>query len=119
MFPDGAIAKEFSLGSDKMFYHINFGMAVYFKDEFKSSKIVYHADFIKIAQKGQIDIVLIYFDNKEQKVSTFYYTSVFSQSAEAFKTGIASLPLQKMVNILMDEASVNWKFLYLLKKDLW
>ena len=105
-----------------MFYHINFGMAVYFKDEFKSSKIVYRlfdAALIKIAQKGQIDIVLIYFDNKEQKVSTFYYTSVFSQSAEAFKTGIASLPLQKMVNILMDEASVNWKFLYLLKKDLW
>lgn len=62
-----------------MSYHINFGMAVYFKDEFKSSKIVYRlfdAALIKIAQKGQIDIVLIYFDNKEQKVSTFYYTSV-------------------------------------------
>ena len=27
MFPDSAIAKEFSLGSDKMSYLINFGLA--------------------------------------------------------------------------------------------
>ena len=31
MFPDSEIAKQFSLGKDKMSYLINFGLAPYFK----------------------------------------------------------------------------------------
>jgi len=71
----------------------------------------------KVAQKGQMDIVIRFWDTATNQVSTRYLTSVFLGHAtaknleEKFKEGLSGLNLDKLVQISMDGPSVNWKFL--------
>jgi len=77
-----------------------------------------------VVQRGQMDLVIRYFDDRTNRVIANYLTSVFLGSATAvdllskFKEGIAGLPQNKLMQISMDGPSVNWSFLDKYEQDL-
>jgi hypothetical protein len=124
MFPDSAIAKKFTLGPSKVAYTVVYGLAPYFNSvlvdaicESPSMVVCFDEALNKIAQKGQMDLVIRFWDHSSHTVSTRYLTSVFLGHAtakdleEKFLEGISSLPLSKLLQVSMDGPSVNWKFL--------
>ena len=124
MFPDSEICKKVKLGKTKMSYTVNYGLAPYFKKRLvsqlkKCDEIVVCFDeaFNVISKRGQMDIVVRYWDDKTNQVSTRYLTSSFMRhsSAEdvlsAFKDGISELPLHSIMQVSMDGPNVNWSFL--------
>ena len=87
--------------------------------------VIFDEGFKQILQKGQMDIILRFYNIEEDTVCTMYYNSVFLGRAratdilESFKLGLKTLPLGKMINISMDGPNVSWKFIKLLKYELW
>lgn len=71
----------------------------------------------KILQRGQMDVVVRYFDDKAKACCTQYLTSTFLGRARAedlllkFTEALSGLPLANVVQISMDGPSVNWSFL--------
>ncbi|KAJ8912338.1 hypothetical protein NQ315_014705 [Exocentrus adspersus] len=130
MFKDSVTAQRMKLSSKKLSYLITFGLAPYFEEELQDKLkncdfyvACFDESFNKIAQRGQMDICLRYWDNTENIVKTRYYTSVFMNEAKAdnvlecFKEGLKPLSLHKLLQISMDGPNVNWKFLRLLQED--
>jgi len=131
MFPDSKVAEKFSLGRTKASYIINYGLAKFFaqelKDKLKSTEsfvICFDESLNRVVQRGQMDLVVRYFDDAANQVIKKYLTSVFLGRATAtdllakFKEGIASLPRSKLMQISMDGPSVNWSFLDKYEEDL-
>ena len=77
-----------------------------------------------VVQRGQMDLVVRFWDVHSSQVSSGYLTSLFLGHATAsdllvrFREGLQSVTLTKLVQVSMDGPSVNWKFLDELKKDL-
>ena len=108
----------------KVAYTIVYGLAPYFQsallDTVKECD-VYVACFDealnKIAQRGQMDIVVRFWDLSKNVVSTRYLNSVFLRHATAkdleqkFREGLLGIPEKNIVQVSMDGPSVNWKFL--------
>ena len=124
MFPDSAIAKKFILSPAKVAYTIVHGLAPYFSENLLQSLqdctffvACFDEALNKIAQRGQMDIVVRFWDNDSNMVATRYLTSAFLGHAtakdleEKFIEGLAGLNLNKLVQISMDGPNVNWKFL--------
>jgi len=124
MFPDSDIARKFTLSPAKVAYTIVHGLAPYFSDNLQKSLqdctfvvVCFDEALNKIAQRGQMDIVVRFWDDCGNIVVTRYLTSVFLGHAtakdleEKFKQGLAGVNLHKVVQISMDGPSVNWKFL--------
>lgn len=124
MFPDSEIAQKFALGSTKTSYVINYGLAPYFKEslrnEVKAAKhfvVCFDEALNKVAQKGQMDIVVRFYDEKAGEVRTRYFNSAFLGRAQAtdllqkFLEGLEDLSCQKILQVLMDGPNVNWSFL--------
>lgn len=124
MFPDSAIAKSFELGADKLKYVINFGIAPYFKDILddilkKSNHYVISFDesLNDITQNCQMDILVRFFDEIDQKVKVRYLDSRFIGHSthqdlfNHFTDAIAKLNNNNIYQISMDGPSVNLKFL--------
>jgi len=124
MFPDSAIAKKFTLSPAKVAYTIVHGLAPYFSENLMEALqdctyfvACFDEALNKIAQRGQMDIAIRFWDNSCDKVATRYLTSVFlghsaaSDLEEKFTEGLVGLNLKKLVQISMDGPSVNWKFL--------
>src|SRR5438876_1517325 len=71
-----------------------------------------------------MDIVIRYWSEDNNQVSTRYLTSVFLGHATAadlqakFLEGLGGLSLPKLIQVSMDGPSVNWKFLETLQADL-
>ena len=112
MFPDSAIEKQFTLSPAKVAYTIVHGLAPYFAEKLVSSInecAFYVACFDealnKIAQKGQMDIVIRYWDRESNMVATRYLTSVFLGHASArdlediFKQGLSELKMDRLAQI--------------------
>jgi len=131
MFPDSKVAEKFSLGKTKASYLINYGLAKFFakqlEDKLKSTEsfvICFDESMNRVVQRGQMDLVVRYFDDSTNQVITKYLTSVFLGRATAadllakFKEGIAGLPRSKVMQISMDGPSVNWSFLDKYEDDL-
>ena len=131
MFPDSKVAEKFSLGRTKASYIINYGLAKFFaqelKDKLKSTEsfvICFDESLNRVVQRGQMDLVVRYFDDAANQVIKKYLTSVFLGCATAtdllakFKEGTASLPRSKLMQISMDGPSVNWSFLDKYEEDL-
>jgi hypothetical protein len=115
MFPDSAIAKQFTLSAAKVAYTIVHGLAPYFAEKLVSSInecAFYVACFDealnKIAQRGKMDIVIRYWDRESNMVATRYLTSVFLGHASArdledkFKQGLSELNMDRLAQISMD-----------------
>ena len=124
MFPDSSIAASFALSPAKAAYTIVHGLAPYFSEalvlalqECPFFVACFDEALNKVAQKGQMDIVIRFWDCSVKQVSTRYLTSVFLGHAmaknleEKFKEALTALNLKKLVQISMDGPSVNWKFL--------
>jgi hypothetical protein len=124
MFPDSAIARKFTLSPAKVAYTIVHGLAPYFSDNLLQALqectyfvACFDEALNKVAQRGQMDIIIRFWDNSCDKVATRYFKSVFLGHAtakdleEKFVEGLAGLNLKKLVQISMDGPSVNWKFL--------
>ena len=130
MFPDIGIAKKMSIARTKAKYLINHELAPYFSEELtteikESGKIVACFDeaLYKVAQRGQMDISIRFWEFNNIRVSTRYFNSVFLNHARAedllagFKQGMKGIPLSETMQVSMDGPHVNWKFIELLGDD--
>jgi hypothetical protein len=124
LFPNLKVAEKLSLGRTKASYIINYELAKFFapqlEDKLKSTEsfvICFDDSLNRVVQRGQMDLVVRYFDDAANQVITKCFTSVLLGRATAtdllakFKEGIASLPRSKLMQISMDGPSVNWLFL--------
>ena len=80
MLPDSKIVEKLCLGSTKLAYLITHGFAPFFHDELLtliSSKYVTCFDeaFNEISKKGQMDIVIRFWDSSVNKVCSRYLSS--------------------------------------------
>jgi len=124
MFPDSVIARKITLGSTKLSYVITHGLATYFHSDLTKTLnscseyvVCFDEALNKVAQRGQMDIVVRFWDNKTQLVTARYFTSAFMGHAtagdilEAFQASVVELPKGRLVQVSMDGPAVNWKFL--------
>lgn len=126
MFPDSLIAEKFSMRKDKLAYVLTYGLGPHFQSQLTDlvRKCTYFAisfdeSLNKVAQRGQMDIHVRYWDNGINAAVTRYLTSTFLTRAraddllESFTSAIANLNLSnaKIIQISMDGPHVNFSFL--------
>ena len=127
MFPDSEIAQQFKMGKTKINYVICYGLAPYFKDSLlselkKASFLVpsFDESYNKVIKKGQMDLLVRFWNSTENKVDTRYINSVFMGKAAAtdvlttFEVASKDLMKDKFVQVSSDGPNVNLKFLDLL-----
>lgn len=127
MFPDSMIAKKMQLHKDKMSYIITYGLGPHFQNLLANKVrevgffcVSYDESLNKVVQKGQMDLVVRFWDEENQSVSTRYLTSVFLNSAtssdlqSSFLEGVKGLNLspKNIIQISMDGPNVNLKMLH-------
>lgn len=128
MFPDSEVASAMKLQRTKIAYTVNFGLAPYFFRSLqdlcnKSEYLVIGFDesLNKVAQKGQMDVFVRFWDRLKNQVSTRYYGSSFLGHATAsdllssFLDASKGLEISKLLQVSMDGPNVNKKFLLDLK----
>ena len=125
MFPNSAIAnaKSFRLKKDKCIYFINYDIAPHFQSLLLTG--VNDSEFYCISfderlnsfmQKGQMDLVVNYWDNVVNQTRTRYRGSTFVGHAhhrdlfEHFNSSLGSLDISKLLQVAMDGPNVNWLF---------
>ena len=131
LFPDSEIAQTYQMGKDRIGYTSTYGVGQTLKDRIKVTvknaailSISYDEALNKIVQKNQMDIIFRFWDEKENKTITRYFTSVFLENgeavtlSEALKEALPPGTLEKLLSISMDGPNVNWATLNLIKKDL-
>lgn len=133
MFPDSAIAEGFQMQKDKASYVVTYGIGPYFQEQLISqvkSCLFYSVSFDeslnKVAQQGQMDIVLRFWNESTNEIDTRYLTSTFLGHATAvdllnsFTSALCSqnLNLKRLLQVSMDGPNVNLKFLTELKAYL-
>lgn len=109
---DSKIVEKMTLSSSKASYVICYGLAPYFKDQLdqnlqncKKFVVCFDESLNKIAQKGQMDLLIRFFNEKTQQVDTRYLTSVFLQRAAAedlvlkFKEGLGEHKLHNILQV--------------------
>ena len=130
LFPDSDIAKKFTLGRTKVAYTVVYGLAPYFQlaltDAVRKCDVFvacFDEAFNRIAQRGQMDIVLRFWDSSKNVVVTRYLNSTFLGHATAkdleknFREGLLGLSDKNILQVSMDGPSVNWKFLESLRES--
>lgn len=133
MFPDSDIASKFSMGKDKCAYVVTYGLGPFFKQQLVDVvtscsfyAISFDESLNKVAQKGQMDIVVRFWSETNQEVATRYLTSTFlghstsSDLLQAFTDAIVGnkMDLSKMIHVASDGPNVNLKFARELKEHL-
>ena len=133
MFPGHNIIEKFTLGKTKCSYILNYGLAPFFTDlleeEVKLSPkygLSFDESLNKKLQKGQMDILVRYWDWERHIAQTRYLNSEFlggaksEQILENFVAGSKRLDHSKMIQVSSDGPNVNLKFLNLYdeKRDL-
>lgn len=126
MFPDSVIAQKFKMQKDKIGYVTVFGLGPFFQHKLSDAlqKCTFFAVSLdeslnRIAQKGQMDIIVRYWDPSMSTVSTRYLSSVFLGHAtaadllDAFMSSMQDLGLRvkNVLQIALDGPNVNLKFL--------
>ena len=88
MFEDSQIAQSFSLGSTKLSYNITFGLAPYIKNmllegvhEVKYYSLSFDDSYNRIMKKGQMDLLIRFWDSAKDRVQTRYLDSPFLEKA--------------------------------------
>src|SRR6267154_5397540 len=120
---DSEVAQKFTMSKTKAAYSIVHGLAPYFKEKLDEEitkcpifVACFDEAFNRIAQRGQMDIMIRYWSEDNNQVSTRYLTSVFLGHATAadlqanFLEDLGGLSLPKLIQVSMDGRSVNWKF---------
>lgn len=125
MFKDSEIARNFQMKKDKLSYYVSYGLGPYFQHVLKDKlntipifSVSFDESLNKVAQKGQMDFFVRFWNDEKNEVSTRYLTSAFLGHASApdiffsfrdtlEKTGIG---LQRLFQIGMDGPNVNLRF---------
>ena len=121
MFKDSEIAKKFTCGSTKCSYVINFGIAPYFRNLLENALNLapfYVACFDEshndVLKKGQMDMLLRFWNEDTNMVATRYYNSEFLGKAAAvdvhqkFKSCLSSLDSNKMIQVCIRSGMYVW-----------
>ena len=129
MFPDSAIAQQFSMGRTKSMYLINYGPAPFFKSQLidnleKSDIHVFSFDesLNDVTQTSEMDLYVRYWDVNASQVMYRYYGSSFLGHAmhkdllKHFGEITKDLSSSKLYHMSMDGPNVNLKFLKELSK---
>ena len=129
MFPDSSIAQKFQLGKTKASYVICYGLAPFFKlnllDIVKQTPyIVISLDesYNNVIKRGEMDVLVRFWDSNLNKVSTRYVNSEFLGKSSAvdvlqkFEDASFELPKQKCIQISSDGPNVSLNFLDLLNE---
>ncbi|XP_066936367.1 uncharacterized protein [Clytia hemisphaerica] len=124
------ITKDFSLGSTKLMYMTNFGLAPYFKtclmDRIMASPcfvLSYDESLNAFNQKSEMDILIRYFDETDKLVKTRYFDSCFLGHATSadlknnLDESVKKLDTNKLVQIGMDGPNVNLSLLKLVQEE--
>ena len=130
MFPGSKIRHSFNLSRTKCNYILNFGLAPPFKIilliEIKTSPYfttIFDENLNRQLQRGQMDILIRFWDEDKKKVDTRYFDSSFLKGAtandiqEAFMSGIKELDKYNFLQISSDGPNVNLKFLELMAEN--
>jgi hypothetical protein len=131
MFADSEIARKITMGRTKLSYMICHGLAPYFHDQLVENVnlcdeyvICFDEALNTVSQRGQMDLVVRYWNTTKNCVVTQYLTSAFLGHATAedlltgFTNSVKELSLPKVIQVSMDGPSVNWKFVKLLSSKL-
>ena len=121
MFPDSAVANEFTCSKTKCGYLITYGLSPFFKkkmvDNVKASpyySVMFDESMNKILQEEQMDLSVRYWDVNTNKVMSKYFNSKFFLCANAnnisngIVEGIGELQFSKCIHLSMDGPSTNW-----------
>ena len=127
MFPDSDIAKNFQMASTKTSYVVYYGLAPHFKELLfnnleEATYIVpcFDESYNRVIKKGQMDVLVRYWDINLSRVNTRYVSSEFMGKASAsdvlekFETASSDLDKTKFIQVSSDGPNVNLKFLDLL-----
>ena len=123
MFSDSIFAAKFSLQKDKCAYYLNYGIALHLRsilvDEIQKSEY-YTASFDEslnsVIQMGQMDLVVNYWDDVQNRVCTRYLDSTFvghsrsNDLLEHFLLDLQSLNKVKVIQVSMNGPNVSWAF---------
>ena len=121
--------EKLCLGSTKLAYLITHGLAPFFHDELLKlipSKYVICFDeaFNEISKKGQMDVVIRFWDSSMNKVCSRYLPSLFMGHSTAenimnnFLEASSEMKLCNLIQVSMDGPNVNWSFVEQLSSDL-
>jgi len=129
MFSDSEVAKQFLLSRTKCTYVINHGLAPHFKsvliDDIQKSPfytISFDESLNKKLKRGQMDILIRYWNDESKYSETRYLDSQFlgganaQQILESFNNGIKSMDARRNIQISSDGPNVNLKFLELVNE---
>ena len=121
MFKDSKIAKKVTCSSTKCSYVINFGIAPYFRNLLENALNLapfYVACFDEshndVLKKGQMDMLLRFWNEDTNMVATRYYNSEFLGKAAAvdihqkFKSFLSSLDSNKMIQVCIRSGMYVW-----------
>ena len=119
MFPDSKIADKMTLGSAKLSYLITHGLAPYLHDELMKLidspyVLCFDEAFNEISKKGQMDLVIRFWDSSVNQVTSRYLSSSFmghstaQDISEHFLEASNELKLCNLMQISMDGPNVNW-----------
>ena len=128
-FLDSSIAQKFQLCKTKASYVICYELAPFFMlnllDIVKQTPYIvlsFDESYNNVMKRGQMDVIVRFWDSNVNKVSTRYLISEFLSKSSAidmlqkFEDASFELPKQKCVQISSDGPSVNLMFLNLLNE---
>ena len=123
-------SKLFQLGPTKLKYIANFGIAPYFKsallERIKESfcyVISYDENLNKKTESSEMDLLVCYFDETEERVKTRYLDSQFLGHGTSidlkrnFDETVKDLNPNKLIQIGMDGPNVNLKLLKMIQTE--
>lgn len=124
MFPDSEIAKSFSCAPTKCSYLLCFGIAKYFKEKLNGRilkceffSLCFDGSVNRVIQKDQVDIIIRFWDEVEQKVISRFIGAQFLGHAKAdnlvkaLHDSMEEVDSSKLIQIGMDGPNVNHKTL--------
>ncbi|KAJ8869850.1 hypothetical protein PR048_028859 [Dryococelus australis] len=128
MFPDSEIASKLNLHKTKIDYTILYGLAPYFHggllemcSQCQNFVAGFDESLNEVCQKGQMDVMIRFWSDKDNEVCTRYFGSVFlghttaADLLDGFIEALGWLDVKKFMQVLMDGPNVNKKFLQDLK----
>lgn len=130
IFPDGKIASQFQLGKTKCAYMITFGIAPYVSEllydalkEVPYYSLSFDESFNRVMKKSQMDLLVRYWDNHADMVTTRYLQSGLLGKAAAtdvcqmFLFCAGKLDQAKFLQVMSDGPNVNLKFPKILNEE--
>ena len=129
MFPDSAIAKQFSCSASKMAYLAAFGIAPCLSSRllaklktFDEYVLLFDESLNKPLQEKQLDILVRFWNN--DTISSRYFDSYFLGHArsedlyEPIRSCCDKIGVQKILQLSMDGPNVNWKLFRNVSNDI-